>query len=698
MSAVEAGQYGSGARSLLRNSDIALAVAVIFVVAMMIVPLPPALLDFLLATNLGIAIMVLLVSIYLQEALDFSVFPSLLLVLTLYRLGLNVSATRLILLHGHAGSVIQAFGSFVVGGNYIVGIVVFIILMIIQFAVITNGAGRVAEVAARFTLDAMPGKQMSIDADLNAGMLTEEEARARRRKIEQEADFYGAMDGASKFVKGDAIASIVIVLVNILGGFAIGMFQLQLSLMESLQRFTLLAVGDGLVAQIPALLISTAAGIIVTRAASDENLGQDIAAQVARHPRALLISAGVLLSLGLVPGMPTAPFLVMGGVAAAAGLGLRQGGGRDDDKDSRQGASPAPPAGSLAAEAQIQYDRLELELGYGLIGLVDGSRGGDLLERIGALRRQVAQEMGFVLPKVRIRDNLRLSANEYAVRLHGEPVGRGELMMQHYLAMPIGEAAEPIEGIPTTEPAFGLPAFWIEESQRERAELTGYTVVDAPSVLTTHFSEIVKRHAGELISRQDVHELLETAKQQDAAVVEELIPGCLSLGEVHEVIRRLLAEQVPIRNMVRILETLADVARQTKDLDLITEHVRRGQARTICNLYRSEDGAVHVVTLAPELEERLAQSVQSAGGARNLVLEPPLVQALIESIGQQVELMAQRGLRGVVLCSVAVRAPLRRLMERALPEVAVISFAEIAPEVEVQSEAVVRIRLEEGVG
>ncbi len=691
MSATSMRRTRGGIEALMGNSDIMLAVAVVCIVAMMIVPLPTGLLDLLLALNLGIAITVLLVSIYMREALDFAVFPSLLLVLTLYRLGLNVSATRLILLHGHAGSVIHAFGNFVVGGNYIVGIVVFIILMIIQFAVITNGAGRVAEVAARFTLDAMPGKQMSIDADLNAGMLTEDQARVRRRKIEQEADFYGAMDGASKFVKGDAVASIVIVMVNILGGFAVGMLQQGLSLMESLQRFTLLAVGEGLVAQIPALLISTATGIIVTRAASEENLGKDIAAQLFSHPRALLIGSGMMLALGFVPGMPLLPFLLMGSGAGAAGYMLR----RRKMEAAAEGiaeleAPETAPALSAGNEAQIQYDRLELEIGYGLIGLVDGSRGGDLLERIGMLRRQVALELGFVLPKVRIRDNLRLSANAYAVKLHGEPVGEGELLLGRYLAMPVGEVSEPVDGIQTVEPAFGLPAFWIGEEERERAELTGFTVVDAPSVLTTHLSELVKRHSGELLSRQDVHDLLDTAKEQDAAAVEELIPGSLALGEVHEVLRRLLNEGVPIRNLVRILETLADAARQTKDLDLLTEHVRRGQARTICNLYRAEDGALHVMTLAPSLEEELAHSVQNVGGTRHLVVDPGAVQALLQQIGHEAEKMTGRGYQAVILCSVGIRAALRRLIERNFPTVAVISFAEIAPDIEVQSEAVVR--------
>ncbi len=696
MTAANPSVQRSGVSRLLGSSDIILAVAVVFTVAMMIIPLPTGLLDVLLATNMALAVTVLLVSMYLREALDFAVFPSLLLMLTLFRLGLNVSATRLILLHGHAGAVINAFGSFVVGGNYIVGIVVFIILMVIQFAVITNGAGRVAEVAARFTLDAMPGKQMSIDADLNAGMITDVEARERRRKIEQEADFYGAMDGASKFVKGDAIASIVIVAINILGGFAVGMFQQKLTLMQSLQTFTLLAVGEGLVSQIPALLISTATGIIVTRAATEENLGQDVVHQLFSQPRALYIVGGMLLALAVVPGMPAVPFLVMSASAAGLAYMLRRSAKQERsakvaEASAKQAAQQAAVTTEAAQEGQLQFDRLELELGYGLIGLVDGSHGGSLLERIGLLRRQMAAELGFVLPKVRIRDNLRLSANSYVIKVHGEPVGRGELMLGRLLAMPIGEVHEPIEGIQTTEPAFGLPAFWITEDKRERAELTGFTVVDAASVLTTHLSEVVKKHAGEILSRQDVRELLDAVKKHDAAAVDELVPGAISLGEVHEVLRRLLSEGIPIRNMVHILESLGDAARQTRDLDLLTEQVRRGLARSICNLYKSDDGGLHVMTLAPELEETLARSVQNVNGARNLVVDPKLVEPLLDALNRQSEALAQDGHHPVLLCSVTIRAALRRLIERSLPNLAVLSYAEIAPGVEVHSEAVVRL-------
>ncbi|MHB0874967.1 MAG: flagellar biosynthesis protein FlhA [Anaerolineae bacterium] len=691
MSATQLRAGRIGWSRLLGNSDIVLAVAVVFVVAMMIVPLPTAMLDLLLAMNMALAVTVLLVSMYMNEALDFAVFPSLLLMLTLFRLGLNVNATKQILLHGHAGGVIAAFGNLVVGGNYIVGIVVFIILMIIQFAVITNGAGRVAEVAARFTLDAMPGKQMSIDADLNAGIINEVEARERRRKIEQEADFYGAMDGASKFVKGDAVASIVIVVVNILGGFAVGMFQQGLSLMEALQTFTLLAVGEGLVSQIPALLISTATGIIVTRAASDKNLGHDVASQLFSHPRALFIVSGMLTALAVVPGMPVLPFLTMGISAGVGGYLLRRHKMQPVAAPEETAVAKPDAAQAEATDGHVQYDRLEIEIGYGLIGLVDGRDGG-LLDRISMLRRQMAYELGFVLPKVRIRDNLRLGANSYQVKLHGEPIGHGELMVGRYMAMPIGEVHEPLEGIQTTEPAFGLPAFWIDEKLRERAELIGFTVVDAASVLTTHLSEIVKRHSGELLSRQDVHEMLASVKKHDNAAVDELVPGSLSLGEVHDVLRRLLSEGVPIRNMIRILETLADTARQTRDVDLLTEQVRRGLSRTICNLYKGEDGVLHVVTLAPDVEDALAHSVQVVGGSRNLVLEPATVEALLQRLGARAEAMAQAGYSPVVLCSIAIRGALRRLIERSLPHVAVLSFAEIAPDTQVQSEAVVRLR------
>lgn len=680
---------------LLQQRDILLPIAVVAVVGMMIVPLPTPFLDLLLVINLSAALMILLVSMYTTEPLAFSVFPTLLLITTLFRLALNISASRLILLQGHAGGVIDAFGNFVVGGSYVVGIVVFLILVVIQFVVITSGAGRVAEVAARFTLDAMPGKQMSIDADLNAGLIAESEAKRRRRQIEREADFYGAMDGASKFVKGDAVAGIVIILVNILGGFVIGVLQHGLSLADALSTYTLLTVGDGLVSQIPALMISTATGIIVTRAATEDSLGGDTFKQITSSPRALTIVALMLFGFALVPGLPKVPFFIIGAVVAAGAFGAIRGQRRASAALAVAGATgeatatEVAPAGPEAVTPLLQLDPMELEIGYGLIPLVDPQEAGNLLDRITRIRRQMALDLGIILPTVRVRDNLQLAPNHYVVKLRGVEVARGELMINHYLAMNAGMADESIDGVQTTEPAFGLPALWITSAQKERAELLGYTVVDPPSVLTTHLTEVIKTNSANILSRQDVQTLVNNLKAEHSAVVDELIPSVLSLGEVQKVLQNLLRERITIRDLVTILETLADHAKQTRDADALTEYVRQALARAISAQYRGADGYVHVITLSPRVEQQLTEALKQTEQGTMIAMEPSRVQRFLERVAAEMEKVAGMGHPPVLLCGARLRLAVRRITERVLPNLVVLSFSEIAPGVDVQAEGMV---------
>ncbi|GAB4449612.1 MAG: flagellar biosynthesis protein FlhA [Anaerolineae bacterium] len=684
----------SNLRRLLSNSDVLLAVAVIAIVAMMVIPLPPAVLDLLLALNIALAVTIVLVSLYIEKPLDFSVFPSLLLILTLFRLALNVSSTRLILLTANAGNIINAFGNFVVGGNYIVGIVVFLILMAIQFIVITNGAGRVAEVAARFTLDAMPGKQMSIDADLNAGLISEDDARTRRKSIEQEADFYGAMDGASKFVKGDAIAGVLIVMVNIVGGFIIGMVQLNMTLLEALQTYTLLTVGDGLVSQIPALLISTATGIIVTRTAAEDTMGGDVVNQLTGNPRALAIVAAMLFGFALVPGLPPLPFIVMAIVVGVVAFFVRREKRAAVEEKAAQQAKPAAKAPLAEPETVtqlLQVDTLEVEIGYGLIPLVDSGGSTSLLDRITMIRRQVAMELGFVLPKIRIRDNLQLSPNTYSIKLRGAEVARGSLMPGHYLAMAAGPVAEQVPGVSTTEPAFGLPATWIDATHKERAETLGYTVVDPASVLATHLTEVIKQHAPEILSRQDTRDLLDNLKEVVPALVDGLIPNILTLSDVQEVLKNLLRERVSIRDLVTILETISGLAPGVKDPDLLAEATRQKLARSISNQFRAMDGALHVVTLSPRVERTLSQAMGDLSQGITLNMDPATAQRLLESTAREMEGLAMKGYTPVVLCSAAVRLAFKRLTERALPNLAVLSYSEIASGIDVHAEGMIEL-------
>lgn len=684
--------HASPFSKILKYSDILVAVAIITIVVMMIIPLPAFLLDILLTLNITFALVIIMVSIYNVEPLQFSVFPSLLLVTTLFRLALNVSSTRLILLDGYAGEVIQSFGNFVVGGNAVVGFIVFVILIIIQFIVITRGAERVAEVAARFTLDAMPGKQMAIDADLNSGMITDNEARQRRRDIQREADFYGAMDGASKFVKGDAIAAIIIIIINIVGGFVIGMVQRNMDVTQALQNYTLLTVGEGLVNQIPALMISTATGIVVTRTASEGNLGQDIVGQLLTNPRIFFIAAAVLALLGITPGLPGVPFFLLSLAALGIGYTLHKAARsvvqselmQQEEQEKEEVRKPENIVSLL------QVDPMELEIGYSLIPIVDVGQGGDLLDRVVMIRRQCALEMGLIVPTIRIRDNIQLKPNVYVIKLKGIEIARGELLLDHYLAMNPGTAAEDIGGIETVEPAFGLPALWIQEANREQAELAGYTVVDPVSVLTTHLTEVIKAHAAEILGRQETQTLVEAVKQSNPAVVEELTPNVLSLGDIQKVLANLLRERISIRDMVTILETLADYAQVTKDTEILTEYVRHAMARQISKQYAPND-LLTCLTVDPQLEEAINAAVQRTEHGSYVALDPAKMQALVNSLKKALPKLTGLGYSPIVLTGPSVRLYFRKLTERVAPNLTVLSYAELDSKVEVKSLGMVNL-------
>lgn len=675
-----------------KYSDVMVAVAIITIVVMMIIPLPTMLLDLLLTLNITLALIIVMVAIYNIEPLDFSVFPSLLLITTLFRLALNVSSTRLILLEGHAGEVIAAFGNFVVGGNAVVGFIVFVILIIIQFIVITKGAERVAEVAARFTLDAMPGKQMSIDADLNAGLISDKDARERRRNIQREADFYGAMDGASKFVKGDAIAAIIIIVINIVGGFVIGMVQRNLDVLQALQTYTLLTVGEGLVNQIPALLVSTATGLVVTRAASDSNLGSDLTRQIINNPRIFFIASGVLLILGLIPGLPGVPFFALSAITGGVGYTLI----RTQQSDVQMEASQQEEIEKEEVRkpeniiALLQVDPMELEIGYSLIPLVDVSQGGDLLDRVVMIRRQCALELGLIVPTIRIRDNIQLKPNIYVIKLKGIEIARGELMLDHFLAMDSGAAFESVPGVETVEPAFGLPALWIQETYREQAELAGYTVVDPVSVLATHLTEIIKSHAAEILGRQEVQTLVDSVKQNNATVVEELTPNLLSIGEIQKILGNLLREKVSIRDLVTIFETVADYAQLTKDTEILTEYVRHALSRQISRQFVNNN-MLTCLTVDPQLENTIVNSVQRTEQGSYVALEPKMVQAVITSLTNELSKLTNMGYQPVVLTNPGARLYFRKLTERVAPNLTVLSYAELDPKAEVQALGMVKL-------
>lgn len=682
---------------MMKYADLGVSIMVVLIVAMMVIPLPTALLDVLLALNITFAVVVLLTTFYIKKALEVAAFPSILLVATLFRLALNVSTTRLILLHGYAGKMIGAFGNFVVGGNYLVGGVVFLILVLIQFLVITKGAERVAEVQARFQLDAMPGKQMAVDADLGNGLIDEQTAKDRRREVQREADFFGAMDGASKFVKGDAVAGLIITTINIIGGICIGLLQEGMTLSEAAARYSLLTVGDGLVAQIPALVLSTATGILVTRSAGEGNLGQDITQSLIQHYRPLWIGSVLLFSLALVPGFPKLPFLVLGVFLGAQGYWVYQESKKKEKKahkpqgDAKKSVPAAPqggaaqPGGGKGAGGGadnvmklLTVDPLEIEVGYALIPLVEPSKGGDLLERIQTLRRQMALDLGVVVPPVRIKDNLQIRPTAYEIKVRGVSEKRAELVPDHYLAIDTGRTKGDLVGIPTKEPTFGLDAVWIVPELRAKAEEKGYTVVDAPSVLATHLSEVVKSKAADLLTRQTVQEMVNMVRESAPAVVEEMTRS-LGLGEVQKVLQNLVRENVPIRDLAGIFETLADYGRSNQSSDFLSEKAREGLSRTIVSRYVPSQGdELSAVTLSPDWESLVRESVQGnlLEGWR-IKMPPDEIQNLVRSVGKATEPMVRGDLPQVLLVHPDVRFYIRRILERTFPNVAVLAYSEL---------------------
>ncbi|MGB2992486.1 MAG: flagellar biosynthesis protein FlhA [Paenisporosarcina sp.] len=678
----------------MKIRDYVVLVSVIMIVVMMVIPLPPLLLDILIMINISLALTIILVAMNTKEALQFSIFPTLLLLTTLFRLGLNVSTTRSILTNQTGGEVIETFGSFVVGGSAIIGILVFLILVIIQFLVITKGSERVAEVAARFTLDSMPGKQMSIDADLGAGMISDQEAKKRREKVSQEADFYGAMDGASKFVKGDAIAGIIITLINIIGGLLIGVMVHKLPVGEAAKLFTLLSIGDGLVSQIPALLISTAAGIVVTRAASEGNLGSDIAKQLFAYPKMLYVVAGTLSLIAVFT--PINPLLVLpvAALVAFGGFKMQQTLSAEENEEKATTTGDQEREELKSPESVIDLlhvDAIEFEFGYGLIPIADKNQGGDLLDRVIMIRRQCAIELGIVVPVIRIRDNIQLQPNEYVIKIKGNRVASGKIMLDHYLAMSPGIDDDSIEGIQTIEPAFGMPALWVNEEMKEEAELAGYAIVDPPSVVSTHLTEVIKRHAHELIGRQEVKSLVENVRETSPAVIEELIPQMMAIGDVQKVLMKLLKEKVSIRNLLVILETLADYSSQTKDPDLLTEYVRQALSRQITLQYTIQHEPLQVITAGASLEKKFAESVHRSEQGSYLSIDPETSQTIFQKIQEQASQLQQSGIQPILLTSPAIRMYMRQFIERFAPDLPVLSYNELEPEIEIQSVGVINI-------
>ena len=679
-----------------KNTDLLMAIGLIMVLAVMMIPLPSFALDISLTLSLTFSLLILLVALYTQKSLDFSVFPSLLLMTTLFRLSLNVASTRLILTKGHqgqgsVGEVITAFGNFVVGNNYVIGLIVFVILVVINFVVITKGSGRVAEVAARFTLDAMPGKQMSIDADLNAGLLTEQEARQRRKEIEKEADFYGAMDGASKFVRGDAIAGIIITLVNIVGGLVVGVFQMNLDVAQAAENYTMLTIGDGLVSQIPALIISTAAGIVVTKNSSEANISDDIALQLLVQPRAVAVVAGILFILGLIPGLPTTPFFIIATITAGISWFVHRVNLEKEEAAIQVAEEEARKPKSDNVESLLPLDLVELEVGYGLINIVESDQSGDLLERIVSIRKQFAVEMGIIVPSIHIRDNLQLEPGEYRLMIKGNKVAGGILKPDSLLAMDPGNVITEIDGQATKEPAFGLDAVWVSKAQREEAELAGYTVVDLPTVMATHLTEIIRSHAHELLGRQEADNLISNFKKQYPKVVEELIPDQLALGQVVSVLQNLLREQVSIRDLLTVFETLADEAPKTKDTDLLTEAVRKAMRRSITIKYLDDEGTLQVMTLSSQLEELVSNSLLQTEQGIQLVMDPHQAQELIGQIANTIEGHPEIAGQPILLTSPTIRRHIYKLVSRFIPQLIVLSHNELTPAANVSSVGIVEL-------
>lgn len=675
--------------------DIWIGFAILGIVLMIIIPLPPALLDVMIAINIALSILILLLTLFSTNILQLSIFPTILLITTLFRLALNISSTRLILGEGYAGNIIEAFGSFVVGGNYVVGIIIFIIIMIVQFVVITNGAGRVSEVSARFTLDAMPGKQMSIDADLNAGMIDEKTARQKRKELQQEADFYGAMDGASKFVKGDAIAGIIVTLINIIGGIIIGVVMLEMDLTEAVQSYIRLTVGDGLVSQIPALLISTSSGILVTRSNSDSNFGTLLGKQLTAIPITIGMTGVVLVALGFVPGFPRLSFFSLGiGAIAISYLYSKENKVAKEMEEMQQIIEEeAPPSIDTAENVSnlINVEPIEVEIGYGLIPLADGSSGGDLLQRIVSIRRQCAIDMGIIVQPIRIRDNLQLSPNQYNIKIKGNVVATYDLMPTMLMCMnPMDNDIE-IDGLRVKEPTFGLEAFWIMPDKAEEAELQGLTVVDPTTILVTHLLEVIKSKAYELIGRQEVKMILDSAKERYSAVVEELIPDLMTIGEVQKVLQNLLRENIAIKDRVTILETLADNARNTKDIELLTEYVRMALSRSICSNLVDENNSITVATLSMELENIIGNSLQRSVNGTYPAIDPDTTNRILSNIQNTVESIHFNNNIAILLVSPKIRAPFRKLVEMVFPKVTILSLNEVPNDIQIKAQGVVTI-------
>jgi flagellar biosynthesis protein FlhA len=678
------------ASQIREKGDIIIAISVVFVILIMLIPLNAFLADMFLTVSISVSLLILFIGMYIRRPLDFSVFPSVLLITTLFRLSLNIASTRLILLHGDegpqaAGRLIKAFGTFIVGGNYVVGTVVFLILIIINFVVITKGAGRVAEVAARFTLDAMPGKQMSIDADLNAGLIDDVTARKRRENIETEADFYGAMDGASKFVRGDAIAGIIIIFVNILGGFAIGVLQKGMPIAEALSVYTILTIGEGLVSQIPALLTSTAAGIIVTRAASDANLGKDVVTQIFTQPKAILLASFIILSIGMVPGMPLMPFMALSSVTFGASYVISKA-----KKEEVAAVEKAPSDGKEKEEVVQPLEILELEIGYALIPIVDADQGGELLDKIRAIRKQMAMDLGIVIPPMKLKDNLQLRASEYVIMLKGIEVGRGDLLLGHVLAMsPDGNEKE-VEGIPTREPVFNLEAYWIKDRDREKYVALGFTIVDHATIIATHLTEIVRNNAHELLTRRETQKLIDSVSSAHQKVIEEITQNQVNMGVIQKVLQNLLREQVSVRDLVTILEAIADASASIKDPEVITEYVRQRMARSILKPYLV-DGVLNILLLEKSLEEKVIASLQSSDQGGFLALDLAISQKLVEKIGEETRKVMLKNLQPILLVHPIIRGKLRRFLERHIQGIAVISHNEIPPQIKLQSAGVVKL-------
>lgn len=681
--------------NLKKRADILVGFGIIGIILMIIIPLPPFLLDIMLAMNIGFSVLILLMTIFSTSILELSIFPTILLVTTLFRLGLNISSTRLILGQGYAGNVIESFGSFVVGGNYVVGIIIFLIIIIIQFVVITNGSSRVSEVSARFTLDALPGKQMSIDADLNAGMINEKTARKRRKELQQEAEFYGSMDGASKFVKGDAIAGIIITTINILAGIVIGVVMLDMDFMESIQTYTRLTIGDGLVSQIPALIISTSAGILVTKVNSDENFSNQLGKQLISIPRAVLMAGIVLILLGLLPGLPKLSFFTLGAGAIFIGYTLnKEEKSEENDVLHEIEETPTPEESLENAEdvsTLINVEPIEVEIGYGIIPLADESNGGDLLQRIVSVRRQCAIDMGIIVHPIRIRDNLQLEPNQYSIKIKGIPVTTYELMPNMLLCMnPMGMDID-MEGISTKEPTFGLDALWIEKDKAEEAELYGFTVVDPTTILVTHLLETIKARSHELMGRQEVKAIIDAIRERYSAVVDELIPDLMTLGEVQKIFQNLLKEKVSIKDRVTILETLADNARNTKDLELLTEYVRMAMSRSICFELIDDNNSITVTTLSMEIENLVANSLQRSVNGTYPAIDPDTTNKIFKGIQSTIESINFNNNRPILLVSPKIRAPFRKLVEMVFPNLTILSLNEIPSDVQIKSQGVVNI-------